>query len=276
MSFADAISTITRSGAAGDSGRTETDGAQVRALAEQFESMLLAQMLKEMKQAMSPDAEDQGLGGQMIGDTIGTELAQALGQTHSLGLSALMQKVFESRVAASDAAHAGHTHSTETVERSPHAAAAPAAITDASVAPKAAGYSSAAVVTSQFGWRTDPLNGAHKFHAGQDLRAAYGQDVRAATDGVVTFAGEKPGYGLIVVVSHGSGLETRYAHLSAAEVAQGDRIHGGDLIARSGQSGRVTGPHLHFEVRQDGRPVDPASVAGLLPVIGPTRGMSAD
>jgi murein DD-endopeptidase MepM/ murein hydrolase activator NlpD len=183
-----------------------------------------------------------------------------------------MQKVFESRVAAADAAH---QHAAEPIEPSPGAAATPIAITDATVAPKAAAVTRAAVVTSQFGWRTDPLGGGHKFHAGQDLRAAYGQDVRAATDGVVTFAGEKPGYGLVVVVSHGSGLETRYAHLSATEVAQGDRILGGDLIARSGQSGRATGPHLHFEVRQDGRPVDPAQVAGLLPAIG-ARGMSAD
>jgi murein DD-endopeptidase MepM/ murein hydrolase activator NlpD len=114
----------------------------------------------------------------------------------------------------------------------------------------------------------DPLHGQHRFHAGLDLRAAYGQDVRAATEGVVTFAGEQAGYGLVVVVSHGSGLETRYAHLSSAEVAQGERVRAGDVIARSGNSGRTTGPHLHFEVRHHGQPVDPGRVAGLGPVVG--------
>ncbi|MEZ5284192.1 MAG: M23 family metallopeptidase [Vicinamibacterales bacterium] len=81
-----------------------------------------------------------------------------------------------------------------------------------------------------------------RFHAGLDLRAATGQDVHAATDGVVTFAGEQSGYGLVVVVSHGSGLETRYAHLSSADVAEGDRVDAGAVIARSGNSGRSTGP----------------------------------
>jgi len=254
-------------------GRTMAGGdaapVQVRALAEQFEAMLLAQMLREMKQAMTPDADNEGLGAQLMGDSITTELAQALGRTQSLGLSSLMETVFERAAGAGTEPHA-----TEHVDHAPAVPTLPVAETLAVTDASAVRVRTAAV-TSGFGWRSDPLNGQHRFHAGLDLRAAYGQDVRAATDGVVTFAGEKPGYGLVVIVSHGSGLETRYAHLSSTTVVEGDRIRGGDLLARTGQSGRATGPHLHFEVRQDGQPVDPQQVAALVPAVG-TRGSSAE
>jgi murein DD-endopeptidase MepM/ murein hydrolase activator NlpD len=242
---------------------------QVRALAEQFEAMLLAQMLREMKQAMTPDADDEGLGAQLMGDSITAELAQVLGRTQSLGLSSLMEKVRE-RAPGGGAEPPAIEH----VDKARGVPTLPVAETPA-VTDASAVRVRAAAVTSSFGWRSDPLNGQHRFHAGLDLRAAYGQDVRAATDGVVTFAGEKPGYGLVVIVSHGSGLETRYAHLSSTTVVEGDRIRGGDLLARTGRSGRATGPHLHFEVRQDGQPVDPQQVAALMPAVG-TRGSSAE
>lgn len=248
---------------AAEAGGADSDRAKVRALAEQFESMLLAQMLREMKQAMSPETDDQGLGGPLIGDTIATELAIALGRTNSLGLADLVGTGLDRM-------------GTGTGEGLSTPAASPTAPPDVSAAvalPTAAatpvpGASPRPPVTSQYGWRLDPLNGQHRFHAGLDLRAAYGQEVRTATEGVVTFSGEKPGYGLVVVVSHGSGLETRYAHLSSTGVAEGDRVQAGDVIARSGRSGRATGPHLHFEVRQHGQPVDPERVAGLVPAVG--------
>jgi murein DD-endopeptidase MepM/ murein hydrolase activator NlpD len=119
----------------------------------------------------------------------------------------------------------------------------------------------AAAVTSDYGWRNDPLNGQLKFHTGTDLRLAYGTDVRAAAPGVVVASGDRPGYGLTVVVDHGQGRETLYAHLSTTDVAPGDRVGGGQLIARSGSSGRTTGAHLHFEAREFGRPVDPELAA---------------
>lgn len=237
----------------------EADRAKIRELAAQFESMLMAQMLREMKQAMTPDAENQGLGGQMMGDTITTELAMALGRSGALGLSEL--------VGAALARLDGDASVGGPAGPATDATAAPPAFVP--VAPALAPtLAPVAGVTSPYGWRADPIHGQHRFHAGLDLRAAYGQDVHAATDGVVKFAGEQPGYGLVVVVSHDSGLETRYAHLSATEVAQGQPVRAGDLIARSGNSGRSTGAHLHFEVRHHGRPVDPGQVSGLAPVVG--------
>jgi murein DD-endopeptidase MepM/ murein hydrolase activator NlpD len=93
---------------------------------------------------------------------------------------------------------------------------------------------------------------------------AYGQDVRSAASGRVASVQSMGGYGLTVVVDHGNGLQTRYAHLSAAALKPGDSVESGQVIARSGNSGRSTGPHLHFEVLENGQPVDPAAAAGLL------------
>jgi murein DD-endopeptidase MepM/ murein hydrolase activator NlpD len=268
------VNDVTASAAIGRTGQPGTAGdpdrTKVRQLAEQFESMLMAQMLRAMKQAMTPEAEeDHGLGGSMMGDTLTQELALALGRSGSLGLSSFMTTALERLEGA------GAEPSPVTVPATaiPAAVSLPAASVAALPVPAAAATPlearSVPDVTSPYGWRQDPLNGQHRFHAGLDLRAAYGQEVRAATEGTVTFAGEARGYGLVVVVRHESGLETRYAHLSAADVAEGTKVEAGQVIARSGNSGRVTGPHLHFEVRQDGRPVDPGLVAGLMPSVGP-------
>ena len=90
---------------------------------------------------------------------------------------------------------------------------------------------------------------------------AYGQDVRSAAEGVVSFAGVRPGYGHTVVVDHAGGRQTRYAHLSQALVRAGDSVSEGQVVGKSGSSGRSTGPHVHFEMLVDGRPVDPSVTA---------------
>ncbi len=112
-------------------------------------------------------------------------------------------------------------------------------------------------VTSGFGLRHDPFHGDARHHAGVDIAAPEGSPVRAARDGVVTRAEIADGYGLLVVVDHGDGIETRYAHCATTRARVGDRVRAGQPIATVGQSGRATGPHLHFEVRQDGQSRDP-------------------
>ena len=115
--------------------------------------------------------------------------------------------------------------------------------------------------SSAFGWRSDPFRGRRKFHNGVDLRAAYGTEVPTAAPGKVTFAGERGGYGLLVVVEHPNGIETRYAHLSSADVQPGDSVAAGQTIGRVGSTGRSTAPHLHFEVLLDGKRVNPEQIA---------------
>lgn len=112
-------------------------------------------------------------------------------------------------------------------------------------------------VTGSFGERIDPFNGEGAFHSGIDIGAVFGQAVIAPADGVVEFADFMGGYGRAVIVDHGHGISTRYGHLKAFAVFPGQRIHRGDTIGFVGDSGRSTGPHLHYEVRIHDIPVNP-------------------
>jgi murein DD-endopeptidase MepM/ murein hydrolase activator NlpD len=113
------------------------------------------------------------------------------------------------------------------------------------------------VANSGFGWRDDPIRHRRRFHRGTDFRSPRGTPVYAAAGGVVVSAGRHHGYGKCVDVRHGDGLLTRYAHLSAIEVAKGQTVATDERIGRVGATGRATGPHLHFEVHVQGRAVDP-------------------
>lgn len=112
-------------------------------------------------------------------------------------------------------------------------------------------------ISSGFGYRRDPFNGHAAMHAGLDFRAPYGAPIRAAADGTVSFVGQKSGYGNVVEVSHGNGMITRYAHMSRFGSRVGQDVKAGEVIGAIGNSGRSTGPHLHFEVRINGRAVNP-------------------
>jgi murein DD-endopeptidase MepM/ murein hydrolase activator NlpD len=113
------------------------------------------------------------------------------------------------------------------------------------------------IFTSGFGSRSDPLTHGHGNHQGVDIAAAPGQPVRASADGIVMRAGNIGGLGNAIFVAHGFGITTRYGHLSKVEVRPGQRVKRGDVIGRVGNTGRSTGYHLHYEVRQDGEPVNP-------------------
>jgi murein DD-endopeptidase MepM/ murein hydrolase activator NlpD len=110
---------------------------------------------------------------------------------------------------------------------------------------------------SSFGGRTDPFSGEGAIHTGVDLQAPMGTPVRVTADGIVVFSEWSGGYGHLVRVDHGNGLQTYYGHLSRSEVVVGQEVRRGDIIALSGASGRVTSPHLHYEVRMGGTPVNP-------------------
>ena len=111
--------------------------------------------------------------------------------------------------------------------------------------------------SSNFGIRNDPFTGHRSHHRGVDIASPMGSPIMAMGDGVVTYAGPKVGYGLMVEVNHGQGFATRYAHASAVTAKVGDVVSRGDIIAKVGTSGRSTGPHLHFEVLKTNQAIDP-------------------
>lgn len=228
---------------------------QLKMLAAQFEAMLMGQMLKQMQSSMFGDDDDAdaGFAKGPLADAMYSELSQALSRAGGVGLGdsmlAPLLRQAEQMGIATDASSDAMAMPMPMVTTPGVALPAPSSFSTPAF--------SLGKVSSAFGWRSDPLNGAMKFHKGMDIAMPVGQEVPVAQAGRVTFAGEQSGYGLTVMVEHRPGLVTRYAHLSELGVAAGDAVADGQTIGKSGASGRVTGAHLHFEVLEDGQPVDP-------------------
>jgi murein DD-endopeptidase MepM/ murein hydrolase activator NlpD len=252
--------------------------AKVQELAQEFEAMLMLQMVRQMRQSLLDESEEpEGFGGSTMRDTFDTEFSRYLAQAGGIGLGGYMTRALDAR--ASQPVPPGDTAGTDVsfpaaraaadaaMSGLPVAAVASPAVTlgrstDNTDAPASVGLPLTGGVSSSFGWRADPFTGESRFHRGLDLRAAYGTEVPAADRGTVVFAGERGTYGTLVVLRHESGVETRYAHLSAAAVREGDRVDAGTPVGRVGSSGRSAAPHLHFEVLVNGKRVDPAEWAG--------------
>jgi murein DD-endopeptidase MepM/ murein hydrolase activator NlpD len=117
--------------------------------------------------------------------------------------------------------------------------------------------SSGGWLSSAYGHRTDPFTGRQAFHEGVDIAVQAGSEIRAMAAGVVSFSGNKPGYGLVVEINHGNGYETRYAHAKELIAKVGDRVEKGDAVALVGSTGRSTGSHVHIEVLKNGKAINP-------------------
>lgn len=230
--------------------------------AQGLESFFLRQLMKEA----IPDLGGNAQFGAMLQDALADELAKSGG----LGVSEAMTAQL-ARAAGVDVSAAGtdpqalaalaprqahsHTHEPGTASMS----------TGPARALRAYG------ISSGFGTRVDPLTHQHATHAGIDLPATTGTGVRAAFDGVVSRADpDAGGYGQLVVIDHGDGTETRYAHLSAIDVRPGQKVTQGETLGAVGSSGRSTGPHLHFELRRDGQPLDPTTRVDPRVLVTPT------
>jgi len=259
MNATDQLNALTATGTASSSpDSTAIDREQLRTLAAQFEAILMSQMLKEMRASVFEDGEESGFEGP-FGDTMYSELSLALSRAGGLGLARSLSDAFDRQVNGTLATPGATT---------PPAPVSPPQAPTAAVPPSSSGAGEATVpegrVTSSFGVRRDPFDGTARMHKGTDIAMPAGTEVPAARAGRVTFAGERSGYGLTVKVEHQGGMSTRYAHLSEVAVAPGDTVAAGQSIARSGMSGRATGPHLHLEVLEGGQAVDPAEVLGWL------------
>jgi murein DD-endopeptidase MepM/ murein hydrolase activator NlpD len=230
----------------GDAPSGTSERSRLVKVAQEFESMLLTQMLREMRKsgAWEDEQSEDTYGADTMFETLDVELASHLAHVQGLGLSKQLLEAFDRLDQASEAP----------------------VMPEASLRPEARGLRPSVEpvqgrVTSSFGWRQDPFTGQSKFHRGIDLKAAYGQDVRAAGDGRVVFSGTQGGYGTTVLIEHQDGTRTRYAHLSATLVSKGDSIAAGQPVGQAGHSGRATGTHVHFEViAPNGQPLDPRQV----------------
>jgi murein DD-endopeptidase MepM/ murein hydrolase activator NlpD len=257
--------------AADGGARSDADRARVAEAAKHFEAMFLLQMLTQMRKSMLADEnEEPGLGAATMFDTIDGELSKELAGQRG-GLSPMLLEAMSKAGVNPAAAGSGPSAPAAPMLVAPAAAPltprTPAALPLKAVPrmPIVSGTgASAGEVTSGFGWRTDPFTGASRFHAGVDIRASYGREVSTVAAGRVVSAGIQGGYGQAVVVEHAPGLRTRYAHLSSIDVEEGQAIESGSVVGKVGQSGRTTGPHLHFEVLKNGKAVNPQAGGRLL------------
>jgi murein DD-endopeptidase MepM/ murein hydrolase activator NlpD len=219
-----------------------SEEARLRDAARSLESMLLRQIIDAAGVFKGGD----GPGSAVRQDLFSNALADAVARSGGLGLA---DQIARSLGAPGDAAIGGGGRTAAPPAPLP---APPAATLLPATAPVAGR------LTSAFGARTDPFTGLPAAHRGVDYGAPEGTPIVAAAGGRVVSAGPRGGYGNAVEIDHGGGLVTLYAHASELSVSAGETVRAGQEIGRVGETGRATGPHLHFEVRQGGRPVDPA------------------
>lgn len=209
--------------------------------AEAFEAYLIGYLAKEMRESVPNGPLNSGASG-MFGDFFDQEIGKRVAAAGGIGMRAELEAAL-ARHEGGAAAPASPV-AARPLRPDPHEASA----TDAHLN-----------VTSGFGSRRDPFDGTVRAHHGIDLGLRAGTPVHAERDGVVTFAGQQHGYGNVVIIDHGNGVETRYAHCASLAVTTGDTVTEGAVLGTVGSTGRSTGPHLHFELRENGRPTDPES-----------------
>jgi murein DD-endopeptidase MepM/ murein hydrolase activator NlpD len=227
------------------------DAKQRRKIAQEFSSFLYLEVLKAMRAATAQDDASVGdpLSRDLYSSMMDAEVARLAAQRDASGFVQAVEKSLER--ASVTAKPVGEFKNTN-----PSPPPVDKIIEPRSQAPVTG------VISSTFGLRADPFTGAGKIHYGVDIAAPAGSPVNAAAPGRVIFSGFVAGYGNMVEIDHGSGWATRYGHNSANLVAAGDKVGAGQPIGLVGQSGRATGDHLHFEVRRDGKAVNPALFLG--------------
>jgi murein DD-endopeptidase MepM/ murein hydrolase activator NlpD len=233
-----------------------------------LEANFLRQMLSEVRaNEEASGLGDGGFGGSTFQEMLDGALADNMAKAGGLGLANMLSKEFEKNEGAKSSAPTaanGVTHASFQVSPMSAPAAHPA-LAMPSMPASSAGMRTLpmspvganAAITSAYGGRKDPIEGDARWHAGVDLRAAAGTPARSASGGTVVRAGTAGGYGNLVEIDHGNGITTRYGHLQSINVAVGQHVDAGQEVGEVGATGRATGPHLHYEVRQNGKAIDP-------------------
>lgn len=222
-----------------------------------LEAFFLRELLKEARPA-SGGLMGQGVGGSTFQDMLEETLSDQMAKAGGVGIAQLVAKELGGQ-APGPAALLPRASALAMASSSAPGTLAPA--------PHLHKEAVRAYQSSGFGARLDPITGAESTHAGVDVAAPEGASVRAAFGGTVVRAEPAGGYGNLVVIDHGDGTETRYAHLSKIRAQVGQRVRAGDELGAVGHTGRATGAHLHIELRQGGVAIDPHSLIDPLKLV---------
>ncbi len=229
------------------------DDQAIHEAAKQFEAIFLNEVFKSMRATVPESGEGNKYASKMFTDMLDGQYASLSASSGGYGLAEALAEQMGAKPIDPNAAAAAYA-----AQSGASGAGGPRSAPQAGYVTPVEGQ-----VSSSYGPREMAGRDAHH-HDGVDIAAPEGTPIRAAKAGRVSFAGEKGGYGNTVVLTHSDGSETLYAHASALLVEAGSVVRAGQTIAEVGSTGRSTGPHLHFELRKGGQPVDPAEALGQL------------
>lgn len=233
------------------------EGSDARTAAKSFEAYFFRQIFAEFRKSTPKGMFSGGMAESTFQEMLDGAMADAMAASRGTGLAEMIERELTRQAPAIEPEGENNDALIDQLyPLEPTTTKAPVQRPSLSVAPISNQHDFVAN-TSSFGPRVDPIDGSHRFHAGLDIAAIEGTPVQSSGRGTVSHAGPAGSYGNLVVIDHGNGIETRYAHLKQVDVKIGQRVNPGTAIGRVGSTGRSTGAHLHFEVRRDGKPLDP-------------------
>jgi murein DD-endopeptidase MepM/ murein hydrolase activator NlpD len=246
-----------------------TGNTRLEEAAREFESLLTESMLRSMRSSIREESEtDESYGQGIYEEMMFQQMARAVAQKPGLGVARMIsQKLAQQNEPSSSGALPGieSNLSKSTIQGLGEipAAFSTSTVSAHSALPNEAGSGHqlhtpvAGKISSNYGWRVDPIDGQEKFHRGIDFAAPAGTPIEAVESGRVIFSGKSPQYGNVVVIEHPDKMQTLYAHLAERDVEVGEQVSRNQPIGRVGSTGRSTGPHLHFEVFDHQHNIDP-------------------
>jgi len=227
--------------------RNNKDTEAIKAVAKQMESLFVYEMLKVMREA-SETSSTGGLGSDTYTTMFDMELSKNLSE-RGIGLSDMIEKAVSSKVNKTVQTPAPPSQQIHSQTQSGQADIKD--LLPDITSPR---------ISSGYGMRHDPFSGELKFHQGLDIPAPEGTDVHPVRPGTVIYSGQEAGYGNVVVIDHGNGFTSKYAHNQVNLAQEGEKVDSASIIARVGSTGKSTGSHIHFEVTYKGRNVDPGTL----------------
>jgi len=241
--------------------------AELKKVAQEFEAVFIAQLLKIMRETIQESGmEGNGFGKSIYTELFDQEIALSMAQRGALGIGDIIYRSLTDKEGVIspelfEKTQAGAAVSRPALESSNKLPASEAVEFEREFSFPVLPVN--APISSGFGIRNDPFTGKAKFHKGIDIAAPAGTPVVSALPGKVISVGNDSGYGNTVLVEHDGGLRTRYGHLASINIKAGDMVTSEDMLGTVGSTGRSTGAHLHFEVIQNGKQVDPSQLAAL-------------